>query len=439
MKKILILIIVLFASCAVQKKTRDITPVNVGTVANDGTGDPLRTAMQKLNANDVIHSDSIYYLYNEIKDTISHSSFAPTWLDTTYTYGGILTYNQGLSLLGGGGGGTSKFFTLTGIVDETEGIPEDGDSLIIHTNFAGKTVNLWRDGILQVRHTDNTKYDGFRFNSGTGTITTRPVLSADEEIVVWSTNTILWEALIPEGGEGGGGEPPETPLLEDLIAYYDCDETSGSILNDSHGSNDATIYNSSLGAAGILGNSVAITLFEAQGSVTIPYNAALVPTDSIAISLWFNASELPSTLGHPCYLYRQSNGSAPYTTTEIQLYESGGDNYIYAGFVDADGDGFSVGYGTPLVVDTWYHVVAVNRGDGNYCEFWVNGVRVDETASFDGAMYPATGNVCIGNYANGGEEGFKGRIDEVAIYNGLSPAKIISLYNSGIGKTYPFE
>lgn len=30
-----------------------LTPVNVGTTANDRTGDPLRTAMQKLNANDV--------------------------------------------------------------------------------------------------------------------------------------------------------------------------------------------------------------------------------------------------------------------------------------------------------------------------------------------------------------------------------------------------
>ena len=55
MKKILLLMMIaaLVFSCKTKQpltSTRALETVNVGTVANDGTGDPLRTAFQKVNA-----------------------------------------------------------------------------------------------------------------------------------------------------------------------------------------------------------------------------------------------------------------------------------------------------------------------------------------------------------------------------------------------------
>ena len=78
MKKILLLMMIaaLVFSCKTKQpltSTRALETVNVGAAPNDGTGDPLRTAFQKVNAaievmNDVSldqqqgHSTAILYL-----------------------------------------------------------------------------------------------------------------------------------------------------------------------------------------------------------------------------------------------------------------------------------------------------------------------------------------------------------------------------------------
>ena len=52
MKKILIVLIFIFAACSPRItpiKSRSLETVNIGTTANDHTGDPLRTAFQKVN------------------------------------------------------------------------------------------------------------------------------------------------------------------------------------------------------------------------------------------------------------------------------------------------------------------------------------------------------------------------------------------------------
>ncbi len=442
MKKVIYLILVLvFIGCQkriVPYKSRDITPVNVGTAANDGTGDPLRTAMQKLNANDVIHSDSIYYLFNEIIDTITLNSIAPLWTDTTSI---IATKTDLLSVGGGGGGATATNYKLQFRTDTTTGAPVTGDSIFTDVQLIGMHPKVFRGpaahatnsgALLQQQNPWGVinVTDGFRFNSVTGQLIFRPPFTTNELVVIEYTNTILWQDVSITG--------QESSLLDNIIAYYDCDETSGTTLNDSHGSNDGTASGAiTLGATGKLGYGVSFS--GTTGSVSIPYSADLVPTDSIAISLWFKVSSLPTTLGHDSYIYRQRHGADPWESTVLKIYESGGSNYLYGKFVDADGDGFFVQYDTPITADTWYHVGLANRGNGNYIELWVDGVRVDETAGFDGSMYPATSSINIGNAYDGGEEGFAGVIDEVSIYNGLSPSEIVEHFNSDNGITYPFE
>ena len=57
-KLIFLLILVVSVGCSkkvVPIKSRDISTINVGTTANDGTGDPLRTAFIKVNQNFSYH------------------------------------------------------------------------------------------------------------------------------------------------------------------------------------------------------------------------------------------------------------------------------------------------------------------------------------------------------------------------------------------------
>ena len=84
MKKILILFLgILLFACQKQivpiksrSATVSLTDVNIGTTANDGTGDALRTAFQKVNANNALIEAAIATvpteteMRDEIGDTI---------------------------------------------------------------------------------------------------------------------------------------------------------------------------------------------------------------------------------------------------------------------------------------------------------------------------------------------------------------------------------
>jgi hypothetical protein len=79
MKKILFLCLSLITTV---QALSQITPVNVGTTVNDRTGDPVRTAFQKLNANDVyLNEQGVVRL-----DSLLDASFSPiVWGNLTGT------------------------------------------------------------------------------------------------------------------------------------------------------------------------------------------------------------------------------------------------------------------------------------------------------------------------------------------------------------------
>ena len=137
MKKLLILIL-FFISLASYSQIQNI---GVGTIPNDGTGDPLRTAFIKVNNNFAYHSGLIDLKANLASPTfigdvilpatttiagntvpgivgdsiadrldkaIPINDIAPLWADTTNAPGGIVTYNQLQSFAGGGGGGVLR-------------------------------------------------------------------------------------------------------------------------------------------------------------------------------------------------------------------------------------------------------------------------------------------------------------------------------------------
>lgn len=177
MKKIFFLLATLAViSCAPQRKaTRAITPVSVGTVANDGTGDPLRTAMQKLNANDqfldeskVNISDTLamlapYFLesgtldFSQINmsegDYAELSDYAVLLADTTlfktFEFGSGLIkdtadfYNGAIKSFYNAGSDTLAVTSLLGVMAEGAGTESVGIQVSWHTTLkSGSATNL---------------------------------------------------------------------------------------------------------------------------------------------------------------------------------------------------------------------------------------------------------------------------------------------------------
>jgi hypothetical protein len=86
----------------------------------------------------------------------------------------------------------------------------------------------------------------------------------------------------------------------------------------------------------------------------------------------------------------------------------------------AGGDQFVAGT-TALPLNAWTHLVTTF--DGSALRLYVNGILV-QTSAHGGAATVSSGALRIGGNAIWGEY-FKGRIDEVRIYNrALSPAEV---------------
>ena len=94
----------------------NITLIDIGNIANDGTGDDLRTAFQKINDNLV-----------ELETSIDASTIADNVGD------GVGLFKQKTV-------NTLEFKTLA--VNDKLAITLDGDKVVISTNFVGKDINV---------------------------------------------------------------------------------------------------------------------------------------------------------------------------------------------------------------------------------------------------------------------------------------------------------
>jgi hypothetical protein len=448
MKKILIIILALSLwSCQEKMIKSRYTPVNVGTTANDGTGDNLRAAFIKVNAGFAELADSLENIYTEAQTrtlvgdtsavlrTYTRETIKDTF-DVKIASGvDIESYLEDFS----GGGGGVGIYELKGIIGTTSGIPEDGDSLIINTGFISRPHPLlYRDGLLQY-HQDGatTTGVGFVFNNTTGTITANPPFSDGERIIVQAYDPIIWTSLAPEGGTGGGGTGGESPLLDSLIAVYEMDETAGTTVYDAYGDNDGTT-NSTPNQTGIIGKS---KLFAGTNYISVPYNATLLPDDDeYSVSIWFRLTQLPADAGHIMYLYRARDSQTPYYMANIFIHTDG---YIAVYITNSAGTIYEFETNTGLLsINTWYNLVAVNEGDGEDAKIYLNGsdVTFKHDVAFSGALLEFDYVTYMGNQNASEGYGIVGYMDQVIISKqAFTPADVALIYNSGLGRAYPFN
>ena len=328
----------------------------------------------------------------------------------------------------GGGSVSGKFNYLTGNVDAT-GFPDAGDSSLLHTSFIGKHVTVFREGQLQAQHNDNTEQDGYRFNNLTGEIIFRPILGAGEQLEIWATNTIEWEALTAEGDAGAA----ESVLLDSLIAYYPLDEPTGTTANEQVSSFNGTVYTATVGSAGKVG--LAVTM-GTNGAIVVPYAAGLLPqSDRMSVSLWVKTSTLPSVAGVSYRLFTLWDATT-HITSSVYIYT---DNKIWATFMNTSATEYFVSSAGTVSNDTWYHVVAVCEGAGRAVKLYVNNVLSTGNV-FTGTLHAFDHSLVIGNEQNGYGVYLRGVIDEVGYwYQRLVTADVALLYQGGSGRAYPFN
>lgn len=206
-------------------------------------------------------------------------------------------------------------------------------------------------------------------------------------------------------------------LSDDAVAYYDFDEGTGSVANDSWGGNHGTVVNGSWTPSGILKSAI---YFPAgiDSYVNIPPSASFNPTQEVSIMAWVRLDEtqtrqtlITEAWGNCCHYDKmvaiQSGRIFFYACALASACNTVGDAYSAVG----------------LTPGRWHHI-AVTAKEGQRPNFYIDGLlRNDPNSTIlysaqnkdsmkkvtIGAMPPAGG---VGTYI----QRLAGYVDELGVY-----------------------
>jgi hypothetical protein len=403
------------------------TQINGRIRSVDSTGTAAGNYVTRKALRDTVDTRGARIVNDSLLNRIAAATIGLAAADTN-TYGGAATRTFVESLLGSGSGLSAQ--RLPFIIGVTPGAPSAIDSTIIHSEFAGKHIDVYRDGAKQYQNfTATNTVEGFRVNGST--ITVNPAWQANEQVLVDMIQPVMWSYLSLEG--------EESTLLTGLSGYWKLDETSGTTAIDATGTQNGT----ALGTVGVAGKIGYANSMDASGEgIRIPHNDSVIPSGTaFSVSMWVWLDSIPSTVTglEGYYLFKQENTASPWEPHNIQIKSY--DDLVFSSSTNTTATAYSVKSSGVLSDSTWHHIVFINRGDGQPLLLYIDGADVSTTAgTFAGTLFEGAGYTYFGNAYIGAPNFVRGKIDECGIWlKALSSGEIASLYNSGNGRTYPFN
>jgi hypothetical protein len=199
----------------------------------------------------------------------------------------------------------------------------------------------------------------------------------------------------------------ETSALSDgLMGWWKLDEGTGSKVSDSSGNNrHGTIEGQLAWTAGKLGGALSANGVTADG-VKIPNDDALRfnRSQSFSVAAWIEVPELPATgLWHGIVSKSREAGNW------YGIWINSQNQWAFA----ANGEGNDL-FGS-TVTPGWHHVVIAQNSKANFRRIYVDGANVSTRGAtpIDG---DGAGELWLGT-SHYGNETFKGKVDDVRIYD----------------------
>jgi len=313
----------------------------------------------------------------------------------------------------------------------TEGTPIDASN--INTALALSDGHSWLDGSGNI---GSAVWSSRRFANDTLTITlsdtaSAPTVAVGDIITLGGTiRDVLGRGIAGSVSIKGSFEVPSG-----AVAYWKCDEGSGTIVYDSTDNhNDGTLKN---GTGWTNGKSGYALWFDGSNDyVEVADSGSLqFGTGSFSVEVWLYARSFSSN-DNPDYVRWmskvnwgsdwQTNPSRTWWTA--QFFSDGSVSFGWRGY----GDPEVTVIRTPanvVTLNTWYHVVVVVDRDNGMGYIYVNGVERTEGVDISGSI----GSLDVvgkplqfgGTWAE-----FPGMIDEILIYNrALTSSEVLKRYN----------
>jgi hypothetical protein len=229
-------------------------------------------------------------------------------------------------------------------------------------------------------------------------------------------------------------------LIDNILAYYKLDETSGTTITDSTGSYNGATGSATINQTGAATNTNKSYYFNNLNSTTkatLPSSTAFdFGTNNFSIAFWIKGNW--SSANGTAFL--GSTASFGTNSTSVKWDWSGGGFGEKLAFSQYNGSTtLSLGSNT-LSADTWYHFVISRNGDT--LSIYKNGSLENSSTGWSARncnFTKATGQPTLGWWAADATDYIQVYADELGFWTrALSSTEAASLYNSGNGISYPF-
>ena len=232
-------------------------------------------------------------------------------------------------------------------------------------------------------------------------------------------------------------------LLDNLISYWKLDQASGNAA-DSAGSNTLTNNNTATYSAGKINNAANLVRASAQYfSITDGSQTGLDLSSDCTFAGWLNFASLPDASYDRAILSKADAANAERAYMLLATYNSAGNIRIRFGVSSSAGNFYAENSNANIPVSTsiWYHVVIVYTAASHSFQTYINGsasgtpVDIVRTSILNSSQPFILGR----KWSTDADNNFDGSLDEWGIWaRALSAADVTSLYNSGLGLSYPF-
>jgi len=225
-------------------------------------------------------------------------------------------------------------------------------------------------------------------------------------------------------------------LSDGLKAYWRFDESSGTAMDVFNNVNLAPHNTIAYSQTSKTGFNTCLGFADGTGCYMNSSNVSYInPShDKFSISFWVYFDKFYSTSGQTQYVINISRTTAPWYW--VTFYVDADDHLVFY-FKTADlasCECHSQFFGT-LQINTWYHIVGVAHGIGNYAKFYINNSSANSFTIQSDIIAHADSGIAVGGVSGGTET--CGRIDEIGIWDrALSATEVSELYNDGNGLSY---
>ena len=361
------------------------------------------------------YDDTLIYSF-QVFEGIQLTNFVPQGLHITGTTFVVVSFSANINLTLNTG--TITIFNSTGTLQNTftqADMTVSGSNLTIATSLS---------------YSDDTYY----VNISEGLVSAIGVLnSAITDQTTWAFELRASDYSVSDYSTVDYYTGASMPILDNLVAFYKFNETSGTVLVDSKGSNNGTVVNAVINQTGLIDKCYQFNNGVTDQYVTIPSsNDFNFGSGAFSIEIWINPS---ANFGRILTKYNSTTNDLEYRIA----YQS---NFLtFQMFTDAS-NRLQITDSNNINSLSWNQIVVTYDGSGDEdgLKMKINNSPAStspiQIGNFTG-MPDTNQAITLGQQADNlsGANRYSGLMDICRIWKGyaLSDAEITTLYNSGNG------